>query len=74
MLILVLVTGQYGWMIWLAKVMKVTYRSVDPMDGENTTVVTVKMRESNAVSFKTVKFILLDAWLNFIQVLDVLKF
>uniref|UniRef100_K1QTU6 Deleted in malignant brain tumors 1 protein n=1 Tax=Magallana gigas TaxID=29159 RepID=K1QTU6_MAGGI len=50
MLILVLVTGQYGWMIWLAKVMKVTYRSVDHEDGGNTTVITEKMQEYNAVN------------------------
>lgn len=68
MLILVLVTGQYGWMIWLAKVTKVTYRSVDHEDGGNTTVITEKMQEYNAVSFIIFKFVLLDAWLNFIQV------
>lgn len=68
MLILVPETGRYGWMIWVAKVMKVTYRSVDPMDGENTTVVTVKMQEYNAVSVIIVKIILLDASLNFIKV------
>lgn len=68
MLILVLVTGQYGWMILLAKVMKVTYRSVDPMDGENTTVAIVRMQEYNAVSVIHVEFNLHNAWLNFVQV------
>lgn len=73
MLILVLVTGQYGWMIWLAKVMKVTYRSVDPVDGENTTVVTMKMQEYNAVSVIHVEFNLLAFWLSFVQVLRLLE-
>lgn len=73
MLILVLVTGQYGWMIWLAKVMKVTYRSVDPVDGENTTVVTMKMQEYNAVSVIHVEFNLLAFWLSYVQVREVLR-
>lgn len=49
--ILVRVTGQFGWIIWIAKVMKVKYRIVDPTDGENTTVVTVKMQEYNVLPF-----------------------
>lgn len=73
MLILVLVTGQYGWMISLAKVMKVTYRSVDPVDGENTTVVTMKMQEYNAVSVIHVEFNLLAFWLSYVQVLRLLE-
>lgn len=73
MLILVLVTGQYGWMIWLAKVMKVTYRSVDPVDGENTTVVTMKMQGYNAVSVIHVEFNLLAFWLSYVQVLRLLE-
>lgn len=73
MLILVLVTGQYGWMIWLAKVMKVTYRSVDPVDGENTTVVTMKIQEYNAVSVIHVEFNLLAFWLSYVQVREVLR-
>lgn len=73
MLILVLVTGQYGWMIWLAKVMKVRYRSVDPVDGENTTVVTMKMQGYNAVSVIHVEFNLLAFWLSYVQVLRLLE-
>lgn len=63
--ILVRVTGQFGWIIWIAKVMKVKYRIVDPTDGENTTVVTVKMQGYNVVSVIHVEFNLLDFWLSY---------
>lgn len=68
MLILVRVTGQYGWMMWLAKDMKVTYRSVDQLDGEYTTVVIMRMQGYNAVSLLIVKFDVIDAWLNSVKV------
>lgn len=71
--ILVRVTGRFGWMIWLAKVLKVTYRSVDQMDGGNTTVVTVKMQEYNAVSLIHLEFNLLDFWLSCISTSEYLR-
>lgn len=73
MLILVLVIGRYGWMIWLAKDLKVTYRSVDQMDGEYTTVVIVRMQEYNAVSKTIVKFDVIDAWHSYVQVREHLR-